>query len=89
MYEEPGYSFNEDTFKMLEEVLDFCEKYKIYAILDMHAAPGGQSSLPCDDGIDNIPHMFIDEENWERTIVLWEEFSRRFKDRWIIAAMSF
>ncbi len=88
MYEEPGYHFNEDTFAMLDEVLDYCEKYRVYAILDMHGAPGGQSGLSCDDGIDIIPHMFIDEENWERTIVLWEEFARRYKDRWIVGAFE-
>ncbi len=86
LYEEPGIRFNEDTFSMLDDVLDWCEKYKIYAILDLHAAPGGQSCGGCDDGVDNVPHLFLDEENWERAIVLWEEFARRYKDRWIVAA---
>ncbi|OMF38851.1 hypothetical protein BK133_01230 [Paenibacillus sp. FSL H8-0548] len=86
LYEEPGFRFNEDSFQMLDEILGYCEKHKIYAVLDMHGAPGGQSGLSCDDGIDNIPHMFLDEENWERTLILWEEFARRYKDRWIVAA---
>ena len=47
--EEPGIHFNEDSFAMLDEVLDLCEKYRLYAILDMHAAVGGQSGLLCDD----------------------------------------
>ena len=82
--EEPGYQWNEDTFAMLSEVLDWCEKYKIYAILDMHTTPGGQSCGGCDNGVDNQPHLFFDEESWERTIVLWEEIARRFGDRWIV-----
>lgn len=85
LFEEPGITFNEDSFRMLDDVLHFCEKYRIYAILDMHAAPGGQSAGACDNGVDSEPHLFIDEENWERAIVLWEEFARRYKDRWIIA----
>ena len=84
LYEEPGYQFNEDSFAMLDDVLDLCEKYGIYAILDMHGAVGGQSGLHCDDGIDTVPHLFIDEESAERTIVLWEEIARRYKDRWIV-----
>jgi hypothetical protein len=71
---------------MLNDVLDWCEKYKVYAILDLHAAPGGQSCLPCDDAIDNVPHLFIDDESWIRTMILWEEFAKRFKDRSIIGA---
>ena len=85
MDEEPGYHFNEDSFAMLDDVLDWCEKYRVYAILDLHAAPGGQSCGGCDDGVDNVPHLFLDEENWERAIVLWEELARRYKDRWIVA----
>ena len=30
--------WNEDGFKMLDDVIDWCEKYRIYAILDLHAA---------------------------------------------------
>ncbi len=85
MYEEPGYHFNEDTFEMLTQVLDWCEAYKVYAILDLHAAPGGQSCGGCDDGVDNVPHLFLDAENRERCIVLWEEIARRYADRWIVA----
>ena len=86
LYEEPGINFNEDTFEVLDQVLDWCEQYRVYAILDLHAAPGGQSCGGCDDGVDNVPHLFLDEENWERAILLWEEFARRYKDRWIVAA---
>lgn len=80
--EEPGYHFNEDSFRMLDNIINWCEKYHIYAILDMHAAVGGQSGTWCDDGVDNVPHLFIDEESAERTIVLWEKIVERYKDRW-------
>ncbi len=82
--EEPGIHWNEDTFSMLDDVLNWCEEYRIYAILDMHGAPGGQSCGACDNGIDNVPHLFIDEESWERALLLWEEFARRYKERWIV-----
>ena len=82
--EEPGICWNEDTFSMLDDVLDWCEKYRIYAILDMHAAPGGQSCGACDNGVDNVPHLFIDEESRDRAILLWEEFARRYGGRWIV-----
>lgn len=84
--EEPGIHFNEDSFAMLDDVLDLCEKYRLYAVIDMHAAVGGQSGLLCDDGLDNIPRMFLEEESRERTMLLWEEMARRYKDRWIVGA---
>lgn len=82
--EEPEIIWVEDGFAILDQVLDWCEKYKIYAILDMHGAPGGQSALACDDGLDNRPHMFTESESRERAILLWEEFARRYADRWIV-----
>lgn len=86
LYEEPGIQFNEDTFAMLDDVLAWCEKYGIYAILDLHGAVGGQSALPCDDGVDGMPHLFYDEESWERTMVLCEELAKRYADRTIVGA---
>lgn len=83
--EEPGICFNEKSFSRLERVLDWCEKYRIYAILDMHAAPGGACGC-CGDALDNhVAHLFVDDESWERGIVLWEEIAQRFCDRWIVA----
>ena len=84
LYEEPGIQFNEESFAMLTNVLDWCEKYRVYAIIDIHAATAGQSGVPCDNGIDNSQHFYIDEEARERMCILMEEFARRFADRWII-----
>ncbi len=85
MPDEPEITFDEKGFAEIDRVLALCEKYNIYAIIDMHGAPGGQSGLACDDGIDNIPHMFMEPESRERCIILWEEIARRYADREIVA----
>lgn len=82
--EEPGIHWIEDGFQMLDQVIGWCEQYGIYAILDLHAAPGGQSATACDGGLDNIPHLFIDDESWERALLIWERLAERYKDRWIV-----
>ncbi len=84
LMEEPGIQWNETSFKMLDDVLDWCEKYRIYAMIDLHAATAAQSCLPCDDGVDNAPHFFTDEDAMERMYILMEEFARRYKDREIV-----
>ena len=76
--EGPGYQWNEESFSTLANLLAWCEQAGIYAILDLHAAVGGQSTIGCDDEWDNQPHLFTDRESWERTCVLWEEFARRY-----------
>ncbi len=85
LYEEPGITWNEDTFSMLSDILDLCEKYDLYAILDLHGTPG-HSGVACDNGIDNVPRLFTEPETFERMAVLWTELAERYKDREIVAA---
>lgn len=82
--EEPGLCWIEEGFRMLDDILDWCEKYRIYAILDLHAAPGGQSGTCCDGGYDNYPHLFADDESKDRALAIWDKLSARYADRWIV-----
>ena len=85
LYEEPGIQFNEGGFGRLESVIDWCEKYRIYAILDMHGVVGGNNGATGDSLFCEYPSIFLDAESMERQIILWEEIVRRFGSRWIIA----
>ena len=82
--EQPEFEFDEEGFAVVEQVIDWCEKYGIYAILDMHAAPGGQAGGLFDDGYDSFPRLFYDQECWDRGVALWEELAKRFGDREIV-----
>lgn len=82
--ESPEIRWNEDLLEHIDQVLDWCEKYKVYAILDLHAAPGGQSGLGCDDGLDNMGRFFFEPESRERGMLIWEKLAQRYKDRWIV-----
>ncbi len=84
LFEEPGITWNEDSFEMLNDVLDWCERWGIYAILDLHGAPGGQSGVSCDNGIDNVPRLFMEPESYDRALILWEELARRYQHRFIV-----
>jgi len=84
MKDEPGNQWCEDGFAILDRCLDWCEEFGIYAILDLHGAPGSQSGWNTDDSIANLPRLLMDEEYWNKGIALWEEIARRYKDRWIV-----
>ena len=86
MEDEPGISFREDGFALLDWLIDLCEKYRLYVILDLHGAPGGQTGSNIDDCIDNLPRLMTDTESdsREKTMALWREFARRYRDRWIV-----
>ena len=85
LVEDIGIKFNEKCFKRLEHIIDCCEKYKIYAILDMHGVVGGNNGATGDSLFCEYPSIFLDEESKERQIILWEEIVKRFGHRWIIA----
>ena len=82
--DEPGIHFIEDGFKLIDRCIDWCEKRDLYVFLDLHGAVGGQTGTHIDDSINNIPRLFIDEECYEKTLELWREIARRYKDRWIV-----
>jgi hypothetical protein len=84
MESEPGIIWKEEGFRLLDKCLDWCEEYKIYAFLDLHGAPGGQTGANIDDSTDDMPRLFMDEDKWNKGISLWAKLAERYKDRWIV-----
>jgi endoglucanase len=84
MEDEPGITWKEEGFKLIDNCLDWCEEYNIYAFLDLHGAPGGQTGANIDDCVDDMPRLFMDEDSWNKGISLWKELAERYKDRWIV-----
>jgi len=84
--EEPGLPFIEEGFALIDRCLDWCEEFNLYAILDLHGAPGGQTGSNIDDSLDDIPRLFIDAESRQAALALWREIARRYRARDIVAA---
>ena len=82
--EGPGISFVEEGFQCLNQVLAWCEAYKLYAFIDLHGAPGGQTGANIDDSVDDVCRLLMDDDQFEKGLCLWEEIARRYKDRWIV-----
>ena len=83
--EEAEIIWCDENFKILDQIIDWCEKYEVYVILDLHAACAGQSTVGCDDGVDNFPHLFMDDEGKMRTILLWKKIAETYKDKAVVA----
>jgi len=62
--EGPGY-------ELLDRVVDWCRREGLYVILDMHAAPGGQTGDNIDDSF-GYPFLFESPESQELTVNLWQ-----------------
>lgn len=74
----------ESGFKHLDRVIDLCAKHKIYTILDMHTAPGGQNPDWHSDNPTAYAAFWDYKDHQDRTIWLWEQIATRYKGNpWI------
>lgn len=75
----------EEGFKMTDELLSWCADNKIYLILDLHAAPGGQGKdANISDYDPSKASLWESTENQDKTVALWKKLALRYKDEpWI------
>lgn len=76
---EQAHRFEGPGWALLERFMGWCRKHGVKVILDMHAAPGGQTGINHDDGT-GYPLMFYVRREWRRSIALWVEIARRYRD---------
>ena len=75
------HTWLEKGFEMTDRLLEWCKQNKIYLILDLHAAPGGQGNdLAISDRNPDKPSLWDSEANQQKTIALWKKLAERYKD---------
>jgi endoglucanase len=62
---------------LLDRVLGWVKAAGLYAIVDLHAAPGGQTGINHDDG-PGYPLMFYVPRDRDLTVRLWQAIARRY-----------
>jgi len=73
----------EEGFKRLDDVIKWCKEENLYVVLDLHAAPGGQTGDNIDDSW-SYPFLLEDEKAQQTTIALWKKLADRYKDETIV-----
>jgi endoglucanase len=63
---------------LLDRVLGWVKEAGLYAIVDLHAAPGGQTGINHDDG-PGYPLMFYVPRDRDLTVKLWRAIAERYK----------
>jgi hypothetical protein len=71
-FEGPGWA-------LLDRLIGWCRTAGLKVIIDMHAAPGGQTGVNHDDG-PGYPVMFYVPAHRRLTVALWTEIARRYRD---------
>ncbi len=72
-------------FDMTDSLLSWCRANRIYLILDLHAAPGGQGKDANISDYDPAkPSLWESGENQRKTVALWRKLAERYAhEPWI------
>ena len=82
--QDAPFSYSEEGFATIDSLLQWCEESKIYLILDLHAAPGGQSKDNIADYNPAYLPLWEDVIAQQRTVYLWKYIAARYADKkWI------
>ena len=71
-YSPTGYVWVDQGFTIVDSLLRQCADNKIYLILDLHAAPGGQSANNISDYNPTYLSLWESDNNKTMTIDLWK-----------------
>ena len=71
-FEGPGWA-------LVDRLIGWCREEGLRVILDLHAAPGGQTGVNHDDGT-GFPLVFYVPREERRTTALWLEIARRYRE---------
>ncbi|MFM2228779.1 MAG: hypothetical protein RL607_37 [Bacteroidota bacterium] len=75
----------EEGFQRTDQLLHWCAENKIYLILDLHGAPGGQGNdANISDYDTRNPALWQSQANADKMIALWKKLAQRYRNEpWI------
>lgn len=82
--ERRPYQYDGEGLKYLDNVIRWAEKYKIWLILDLHAACGAQNTDWHSDSLGKAD-LWQKKTLRDRTFKLWEFVANRYKDKTAVA----
>ena len=76
--------WNDQGFTLLDNLISWCKNAEIYVIIDLHAAPGGQSDNAISDYDNTKPSFWESETHKTKAVALWQKISERYKlESWV------
>jgi len=71
-------TFDGPGWALLDRLIGWCREEGLRVIIDLHAAPGGQTGVNHDDGT-GFPLVFYLKREQARTTAFWVEMARRYR----------
>ncbi len=67
-----------EGFALLDRVIGWCHEEGLLVVIDLHAAPGGQTGANIDDS-NGWPWLYSDTSAQQQTIDLWRRIAHRYR----------
>jgi endoglucanase len=75
-----------DGLAPIDRLIEWCRRHRLWVILDLHGAPGGQTGTNIDDSPRGQPDLFVVGGAYrDLTIALWTRLAARYRDETVIA----
>lgn len=71
--------------KQIDDLIGWCRRRAVYVILDMHAAPGGQTGTNIDDSETDAPRLFLECRFQDELEALWVSLAERYRNEPAVA----
>lgn len=76
---------DDDGFALVDKLIGWCRTHRLWVILDLHGAPGGQTGTNIDDSPNLRPELFEHPHYRAMTIDLWTMIAQRYRDEPVVA----
>lgn len=70
-------------FKYMDSLIGWCREEKLYVLLDMHAAPGGQTGDNIDDSY-GYPYLLKSKSSQDLMTEIWIKIARKYQNEPIV-----
>ena len=74
----------EAGFTLIDRLIEWCRKHRLWVLLDLHGAPGGQTGTNIDDSPNNKPELFMERRYWDQTLELWRLLATRYANETVV-----
>jgi len=72
-----------EGFKLLDRLIGWSRAENLYVVLDLHAAPGGQTGTNIDDSA-GYPWLYQSPQEQEHLIAIWRRLATHYRDEPIV-----
>ncbi|MEO6941741.1 MAG: cellulase family glycosylhydrolase [Terrimesophilobacter sp.] len=74
----------EAGYAMIDRLIGWCRTHRLWVLLDLHGAPGGQTGTNIDDSPHGQPELFMDTRYRDLIRRLWRDLATRYADETVV-----